>query len=138
MSKPSAITVSRSKRGTTVKATGAAAQVLFDAMASRLEAGISPVRPGPHTVHFEDHGQDFLQWDIDAHGVVVASRPFQADQWCGSVLVGDAVPGATLRYVSPHDGQERSIRYPVAKVVHRVAEAPATPPTPTTPTSITP
>lgn len=121
MSRPSTVTVSRSKRGTTVKATGKAAQALFDAMVAGQEASAAVPRLGPHTVHFEDHFQDFLEWDIDANGVVVASRPFQASQWCGARLVSNPEPGKTLRYVSPHDGKEYGIRYPVAKVVMRVA-----------------
>lgn len=125
MTRPSAITVSRSKRGTTVKATGAAAQALFDAMAARLDARLSPLRPAPHTVHFEDHGQDFLEWDIDAHGVVIGCRPFQSGVWCGAVLVSDAQPGACLRYVSASDGAEHAIRYPVRKVVRRLRGGPA-------------
>lgn len=128
MSRSSSITVSRSKRGTTVKATGKAAQALFDAMAERLEAEISPCRPGPHTIHFEDHGQDFLEWDIDAHGVVTDCRPTQAWCWKGNVLVNDAVPGGIVAYVSTADGERHTIRYPVAKVVMRgeLAASPAT------------
>lgn len=121
MSRPSSITVSRSKRGTTIKASGKAAQALFDAMANRLDAEISPVRPGPHTIHFEDHGQDFLEWDVDAHGVVTAARPFQSSVWSGSVLINDAQPGGIVAYLSKHTGQRHTIRYPVAKVVTRLA-----------------
>ena len=119
MSRPNAITVSRSKRGTTIKATGQAAQALFDAMAKRLEAKIDPRRPGPHTIHFEDHGQDFLEWDVDAHGVVTDSRPCQAWCWKGAVLINNAAPGGIVAYVSAADGERHSIRYPVAKVVMR-------------------
>lgn len=121
MTRPTnSITVSRSRRGTTVKATGRAAQALFDALAARVDFRLDPKRPGPHTVHFEDHGQDFLEWDIDAKGVVTESRPFQTNQWKGCVLVSDAAAGQQLRYVSVHDGKEYSIRYPVTKVVQRM------------------
>lgn len=119
MSRPSSITVSRSKRGTTVKATGKAAQALFDAMAERMDAEISPCRPGPHTIHFEDHGQDFLEWDIDANGVVTDSRPFQASTWSGSVLINDAAPGGLVAYLSKYTNQRHTIRYPIVKVVMR-------------------
>lgn len=119
MSRPNAITVSRSKRGTTIKATGQAAQALFDAMAKRLEAKIDPRRPGPHTIHFEDHGQDFLRWEVDAHGVVIDSLPYQGHIWNGSVLINNAEPGGIVAFVSALDGQRRTIRYPVAKVVMR-------------------
>lgn len=121
MSRPSTVTVSRSKRGTTVKATGKAAQALFDAMTARHEAGIELQRPGPHTVHFEDHGQDFLEWDIDAKGVVVACRPCQEFVWKGAVLINNAAPGVRLRFTSALSHGEKCLNYPVAKVVMRVA-----------------
>lgn len=121
MSRPSSITVSRSRRGTTIKASGKAAQALFDAMAERLDARIDPRRPGPHTIHFEDHGQDFLEWDVDEYGVVTDSRPCQGWVWKGSVLINNAQPGGIVAYVSPADGARHTIRYPVAKVVTRLA-----------------
>ena len=124
MSRPAnTLTVSHSRRGTTVKATGLAAQQLFDALAARAEAGQPLPRPGPHTVHFVDMGQDFLEWDIDARGVVTDGRPCQAWAWRGCVLVDDAKPGQQLRYMGG-DGQVHSIRYPVARVVARVALLP--------------
>jgi|ETNvirome_6_1000_1030641.scaffolds.fasta_scaffold00018_45 hypothetical protein len=36
------------------------------------------------TLHIEDHGQDFLEWDIDNDGIVVECRPFQNDIWKGT------------------------------------------------------
>lgn len=124
MSRPSSITVSRSKRGTTIKASGKAAQALFDAMAERLDAEIDPRRPAPHTIHFEDHGQDFLEWDVDQHGVVIACRPYQEFVWKGSVLINNAEPGGIVAYLSPADGARHTIRYPVAKVVTKLAAEP--------------
>jgi hypothetical protein len=120
MSRPSGITVSRSKRGTTVKATGTAARAVFDALATHVDARLDPAQPGPHTVHFEDHGQDFLEWDIDAKGVVVASRPCQAWAWVGCTLVGEAKVGERLRYQSP-DGMQHSPVYPVDRVVQKLS-----------------
>lgn len=42
------------------------------------------------TVHFEDKGQDFLEWDVahDTKGrlVVVACRPFQEWAWKGTIM----------------------------------------------------
>lgn len=34
------------------------------------------------TIRFEDHGQDFLAWDLDANGKVIESRPCQGWVWC--------------------------------------------------------
>lgn len=39
------------------------------------------------TIHFEDHGQDFLEWDLDVNGKVIECRPFQAGIWCGRYVV---------------------------------------------------
>jgi hypothetical protein len=69
------------------------------------------------TLRFEDHGQDFLEWDVDRAGVVVASRPFQADVWCGKVLEktgSDYAAGDKVSYA--HEGGLRTISYPIAEV----------------------
>lgn len=39
--------------------------------------------PAIKRIHFEDNGQDFLWWDIDAAGSVVGCGPFQAWCWVG-------------------------------------------------------
>lgn len=39
------------------------------------------------TIHFEDGGQDFHEWDLNAEGCVIDSRPFQATMWCGDCVV---------------------------------------------------
>lgn len=39
------------------------------------------------TVRFEDRGQDFLEWDLDAHGKVIECRPSQGWVWCGRQVV---------------------------------------------------
>lgn len=49
------------------------------------------------TLKFEDHGQDFLEWDIDRNGVVIDCRPFQ------SVWIGTKV-------YSPKRGQKPTIK----------------------------
>jgi hypothetical protein len=39
-------------------------------------------------IHFEDHGQDFLTWDVDIiTGKVVDCQPFQAEIWCKCTVV---------------------------------------------------
>ena len=35
------------------------------------------------TITFEDMGQDFLEWDLDASNTVVTSRPLQHSVWAG-------------------------------------------------------
>lgn len=39
------------------------------------------------TIRFEDHGQDFLEWDLDANGKVIECRPGQAGIWCSRHVV---------------------------------------------------
>lgn len=69
------------------------------------------------TIVFEDHSQDFLEWDIDEHGVVVGCRPFQASTWCGGrVLNTDVEVGETVRYVPMWDCRPMSVRYPVEDI----------------------
>lgn len=37
------------------------------------------------TIIFEDHGQDFLEWDIDTkRKKVIGCRPFQSSIWVGA------------------------------------------------------
>lgn len=66
------------------------------------------------TIHFTDHGQDFLEWDIDAKGKVIASRPFQEWVWAGCVItnVKDLRKGATVAY--RRGKHHHTIQYPIA------------------------
>lgn len=72
------------------------------------------------TVHLEDHGQDFLEWDIK-DGVVVDCRPFQGWLWNGTkVHSTDIQPGLLLDITLTSGGRTR-LRYPVEKVVDKVS-----------------
>lgn len=113
MSRPNAITVSRSRRGTTIKATGKAAQMLFDAMTVKRHAA---ARQAVCTVHFTDHMQDFLEWDLDGRGFVLDSRPFQREIWKGCRVMNEPEPGK-LVVITRQNGEPFPIKYPVAKVV---------------------
>lgn len=54
------------------------------------------------TIILEDHGQDFLEWDIDAKGFVVACRPFQGSVWTGvQVLNKNLRAGSVLKLKLP-------------------------------------
>jgi len=67
------------------------------------------------TVYLEDHGQDFLEWDIE-DGTVVDCRPFQGWLWNGTkVLNTDIRPGDILKIV-PASGGELTLNYPVESV----------------------
>lgn len=66
------------------------------------------------TVTFQDHGQDFLKWDIE-NGKVVSCRPFQARVWCGLEIHCKPSPGEKLR-IKNHEGKLTWIKYPLTKV----------------------
>lgn len=56
-------------------------------------------------IFFEDDGQDFLEWDINEEGEVVACRPFQGWVWIGvKVHNKDIKPGDHLDITLP-DGR---------------------------------
>lgn len=116
--RPSQITVSRSKRGTTIKASGKAAAALFDAMCAGLPAECGESGAVVCTLHLEDHGQDFLEWDLDAQHRVVGCRPYQDSVWRGLQLARLPRPGERPELVKP--GSNRWLNYPVAKVVQRL------------------
>lgn len=63
-------------------------------------------------IHFEDKGQDFLEWDVDQNGMVVGSRPYQADVWRGCEVSGLAI-GVCPMVKGPDGGPARMLRYVV-------------------------
>ncbi len=67
------------------------------------------------SVELEDHGQDFLEWDIK-DGVAVGCRPFQGWVWNGTLVHNAAItPGDILR-ITMRKGKKTTLKYPVAKV----------------------
>ncbi len=71
------------------------------------------------TIELEDHGQDFLEWDIDDTGKVVDCRPFQADVWKGTIVHNrDIRPGDILFIVTPIGKRKKllTLNYPVKSV----------------------
>ena len=72
------------------------------------------------TIHFEDHGQDFLAWDIE-DGVVVDCRPYQGWLWNGTkVLNTNIQPGDILEFIGK-DGGCLTLKYPVERVVEKAS-----------------
>jgi len=68
-------------------------------------------------VHLEDHGQDFLCWDIK-DGVVVESYPFQGWLWNGTKIINDEFgPGDQLIIQRP-GSTVIMLKYPVEKIEH--------------------
>lgn len=72
-------------------------------------------------LEFEDHGQDFLRWELDAKGNVIGCEPFQASQWVGGMVLGFRelkVGDAPVFARSDKDGRFSGghMRYPLEKV----------------------
>ncbi len=68
-------------------------------------------------VEFADNGQDFLHWVVNAEGVVIDSRPFQADVWRGLKVTNLAQlkAGGVIEY--RHHGRAGCISHLVRSVV---------------------
>jgi len=67
------------------------------------------------TVELEDHGQDFLEFDI-AGGRIVQTRPFQGDVWNGLRVANRALAaGDKIRLCIP-GMKKMSLKYPVSAV----------------------
>jgi hypothetical protein len=65
-----------------------------------------------HTIIFEDHGQDFLEWEI-TDGVVTDCRPFQSGVWKGThVDMTKAAEGQRLPIITASG--TKLILYPIA------------------------
>ena len=67
------------------------------------------------TVIFEDHGQDFLDWDIE-DGVVVDCRPFQLWFWKGTKVHSTNIQRGLFLDITTRSGERTRLRYPVKKV----------------------
>jgi hypothetical protein len=73
------------------------------------------------TVYFEDHGQDFLEWDIE-DGKVVGCRPFQGWLWEGRRVYNTSIQPGDFLNISCKDGRRLTINYAVEKVIELVAK----------------
>lgn len=70
-------------------------------------------------VTFEDHGQDFLWFEIDDDNNVVNCGPFQASFWCGLIVMNTEhtlKPGNKLAIRKPTSTEVREINYPITAV----------------------
>ena len=72
-------------------------------------------------VHLEDHGQDFLRWDIK-DGVVVESYPYQGWLWNGTKILNEFGPGDKL-VIQPPNSAVTTLNYPVAKIENVIEDA---------------
>ncbi len=74
-------------------------------------------------VYFEDHGQDFLWWDVNEDGLVVDCGPFQASIWSGSLVVSKIEVGALISIKRTRQ-DAITIKYPIEQIIHGFADAP--------------
>ena len=66
-----------------------------------------------HTIAFEDHSQDFLEWDVK-DGVVVACRPFQEWAWKGTKVDMTKAQESQLWPIITLSGATKVIQYLVS------------------------
>ncbi len=67
------------------------------------------------TVEFEDHGQDFLEWDIQ-DGVVVDCRPYQGWLWKGTKVHNTSIKAGDILDITTSELGRTTLKYPIAKV----------------------
>jgi len=72
------------------------------------------------TIHFEDHGQDFLEWDIE-DGAVVDCRPFQGWLWNGTKVHSTDIRPGLLLGITTTSGKRTRLRYPVERVEEKAS-----------------
>jgi len=68
-------------------------------------------------VHLEDHGQDFLRWDIK-DGVVVESYPYQGWVWNGVKIINEEFGPGDKLIIQRGDSAVMTLNYPVEKIEH--------------------
>ena len=71
------------------------------------------------TITFEDHGQDFLEWDI-VNGIVTDCRPCQASVWIGVRVLNRRLGRGVLVRVQTKGAAALTMNYPIVKVRKRV------------------
>ena len=68
-------------------------------------------------IHFEDHGQDFLTWQLNNSGVVVDCAPYQARFWVGGLVEGhENLKAGDLVCFRNERGDALTLRYRVASI----------------------
>jgi len=69
-------------------------------------------------ITFEDHGQDFLTWQLDNNGIVVDCMPFQASTWVGVEVdkPGMLKVGELVSCRNATEVLTMTIRYPIASI----------------------
>ena len=72
-------------------------------------------------IHFEDHGQDFLEWELDRTGKVINSTPFQPWNWINKQVINhDRLVIGGIVHIRDEFGEETTIKYPVEHISQSV------------------
>lgn len=67
-------------------------------------------------LHFEDKGQDFLQWTLDEHNNVIDCAPFQASVWVGcSVIDSSIIQGECPSFLTKRNDR-MTLKYKIEKI----------------------
>lgn len=69
------------------------------------------------TIILEDHGQDFLEWDVE-NGEVVGCRPFQDWLWIGTKVHNEQIEPGDILDISTDAVGRTTLNYPVKHVIH--------------------
>jgi hypothetical protein len=79
---------------------------------------------GIRTITFEDHGQDFLKWDIDEKGNVIDCRPFQAWIWCNKIVTNHTQlkVGGYVKNKDIRTNEIGEIRYPIIAITEALGK----------------
>lgn len=84
---------------------------------SKLPSRAQRVQPvSSRSIEFEDHGQDFLRFDLNAANVVVGCTPFQASVWCEAVVLNPDVGVGEHVRITTKRGITLKLRYPVSAI----------------------
>lgn len=76
-----------------------------------------PTKKINKTIQFEDHGQDFLEFDI-RNSVVTACRPFQDWLWVGAKVRNSSIrKGSFLRIATKSCRLGLTLKYPIDRVM---------------------
>ncbi len=70
------------------------------------------------TVHLEDHGQDFLEWDIE-DGIVVGCRPAQGWMWNGTAVHNEDIQKGDVLEITTPSGAKVTLYHRVERVRNR-------------------
>lgn len=89
--------------------------MMFRNLSITTDPASSPNPRDGMTVEMEDHGQDFLEFDIK-DGRIVATRPLQANVWNGLDVLNQTLEVGEYLAVQTGRCGVRTFNYPVAAV----------------------